>query len=394
VTGAALNTPSSITRNIRHRSPTISTMTQTHIAEAPRPPGGGGLLTLRMVGYALCVVLTLAVLALRYGGAPHTVTFIGAGLALVALAWLIGVATEELGASLGPRVGGILNATFGNAAELIITFFALRAGLVDVVKASITGSILGNLLLVLGASLLAGGLRHGTQTFSKELAGINSTMLVIAVAALYVPAVFGRSLGDEHGARVGDLSDGVAVVLILLYALSLVFFLGNPKEGTGAVVAEEHAAWSPMLAGGVLLLAAAAVAWVSEILVHALEPTIAEWGISEVFAGLVLVPLVGNIAEHLVGVQLALRNKMEFSLVVSVGSSLQIALFVAPVLVLISHLVGTPMDLVFTQLEIATVGLTVILVALIALDGESNWFEGAQLLAMYAIIALAFYFFP
>src|SRR5215208_350484 len=369
-------------------------MTQTHVAEAPRPPGGSGLLTFRTVGYALCVVLTVLVLALRYGGAAHTVTFLGAGLALVALAWLIGLATEELGASVGPRVGGVLNATFGNAAELIITFFALRAGLVEVVKASITGSILGNLLLVLGASMLAGGLRHGTQTFPKELAGINSTMLVIAVAALYVPAVFGRSLHDEHGASVGDLSDGVAVVLIILYALSLLFFLGNPQEGTGAVVAEEHAAWPPQLAGGVLLLAAAAVAWVSEILVHALEPTIEEWGISEVFAGLVLVPLVGNIAEHLVGVQLAMRNKMEFSLVVSVGSSLQIALFVAPVLALLSHVVGTPMDLVFTQLEIATVGLTVILVALIALDGESNWFEGAQLLAMYAIIALAFYFYP
>jgi len=334
------------------------------------------------------------VLVLHSGGAPSTVTFVAASLALVVLAWLIGVATEALGAALGPRLGGILNATFGNAAELIITFFALRAGLVDVVKASITGSMLGNLLLVLGASMLAGGLTHGTQTFSKTVAGVNSTMLVVAAAALLVPAVFGHSLGDEHGGRVRDLSDGVAVVLLLLYGLSLVFFLGHPDEGTGVIVAEERATWSPLRAGSVLLVTAAAVAWVSEILVGELEPTIASWGVSPVFVGLIVVPLVGNIAEHLVGVQLALRNKMEFSLVVSVGSSLQIALFVAPVLVLISHLVGTPMDLVFTQLEIATVGLTVILVALIALDGESNWFEGAQLLAMYAIIALAFYFYP
>lgn len=348
----------------------------------------------RMAGYALAAVFTAVVLVLRYGGASHTVTFVAAGVALVALAWLIGVATEELGASLGPRVGGVLNATFGNAAELIITFFALRAGLVDVVKASITGSILGNLLLVLGASFVAGGLRHGTQTFSKSVSGVNSTMLVVAVAALFVPAVFGRSIGNEHGARVGDLSDGVAIVLILLYLLSLVFFLRNPEEGEGAVIAEEHANWSPLVAAGVLLATAAAVAWVSEILVHELEPTIDSWGVSPVFAGLIIVPLVGNIAEHLVGVQLALKNKMEFSLVVSLGSSLQIALFVAPVLVLLSHIVGTPMDLVFTQLEIATVALTVVLVALIALDGESNWFEGAQLLAMYMIVALAFYFFP
>ncbi|MGH2586636.1 MAG: calcium/proton exchanger [Dehalococcoidia bacterium] len=309
-------------------------------------------------------------------------------------AWLIGIATEELGAALGPRIGGILNATFGNAAELIITFFALRTGLIDVVKASITGSILGNLLLVLGASLLAGGLKFGTQQFSKTVSGINATMLVIAVIALFVPAVFGQSLGEEHGPDVRKLSDSVAVVLIVIYALSLVFFLRNPEEGQGAVVAEEEAHWPLWRSAAVLLVTAAAVAWVSEILVGALEPTIDTWGISEVFAGVILVPIIGNIAEHLVGVQLALRNKMDFSIVVSIGSSLQIALFVTPVLVLLSHLVGTPMDLVFTQLEIATVALAVILVALISLDGESNWFEGAELLAVYLIIALAFYFHP
>lgn len=361
--------------------------------ESPGRPGAPWL-TPRSIGYALCGVLTAITLALEFGGAGHTVVFVAAALALVALAWLIGVATEELGASLGPRLGGVLNATFGNAAELIITFFALRAGLVGVVKASITGSILGNLLLVLGASMLAGGLRHGTQTFSKSVAGINSTMLMIAVAALFVPAVFGQSLHDLHGSEVRHLSDGVAIVLIITYAFSLVFFLGNPSEGAGALVAEEHAAWSPWRAGIVLLATAAVVAWTSEILVGALEPTIAAWGLSEIFAGVVLVPIVGNIAEHLVGVQLALRNKMEFSVVVSVGSSLQVALFVAPLLVLISHLVGTPMDLVFTQLEIVTVALAVVLVALIALDGESNWFEGFQLLAAYVIVGLAFFFFP
>ncbi|MFN8557977.1 MAG: calcium/proton exchanger [Dehalococcoidia bacterium] len=370
-------------------------MAEAHAAGFGRPRRRPPLeVSRRLVGYILCAALTAVTLALRYSGARHTVVFIVSGVAMVALAWLIGVATEELGASLGPRVGGVLNATFGNAAELIITFFALRAGLIDVVKASITGSLLGNLLLVLGASLLAGGLRHGTQTFSRTIAGVNSTMLFIAVIALLVPAVFGQSLGDEHGVAVRHLSDAVAVVLVVIYALSLVFFFGHPQEGAGAADGEEHATWGPAHAAVVLLGTAAFVAWVSEILVHALEPTIHDWGISEIFAGVILIPLVGNIAEHLVGVQLALRNKMDFSIVVSLGSSLQVALFVAPMLVFLSHIVGQPMDLVFTRLEIATVALTVILVTFIALDGESNWFEGAQLLAVYVILGFAFFFFP
>ncbi|MBI2760553.1 MAG: calcium/proton exchanger [Chloroflexi bacterium] len=373
-------------------------MTHAEAAQHGKSGPPSSMVTPRTIGYGVCAAAAVATVALELSRAPYTVVFVAACVALVALAWLIGVATEELGASLGPRVGGVLNATFGNAAELIITFFALRAGLVDVVKASITGSILGNLLLVLGASLFAGGIRHGTQTFSRSVSGMNSTLLVIAVVALYVPAVFGQSLpsGQLHGDDVRRLSDGVAIVMISIYALSVIFFLKNPGEGTGAVIAGEahHAAWSPLKSSGVLLVAAGATAWVSEILVGALEPTIKSWGISAVFAGVILVPLVGNVAEHLVGVQLALRNKMDFSIVVSLGSSLQMALFVAPVLVLMSHLVGTPMDLVFTPLEIATVALTVILVALIALDGESNWFEGAALLAVYAVVALAFFFFP
>jgi Ca2+:H+ antiporter len=366
-----------------------------HHGKSEPPPSS--MMTVRTIGYGVCAVAATITVALELSHAPHTLVFLVSCVALVALAWLIGVATEELGASLGPRVGGVLNATFGNAAELIITFFALRAGLVDVVKASITGSILGNLLLVLGLSLFAGGIRHGTQTFSRHITGLNSTLLVIAVVALYVPAVFGQSLpaGQLHGDDVRHLSDGVAVIMIVVYVLSVIFFLRHPEEGSGAAIEEvHHAGWSPPRAAVVLLVAAAATAWVSEILVGALEPTIEDWGVSTVFAGVILVPLVGNIAEHLVGVQLAWRNKMDFSMVVSLGSSMQVALFVAPVLVLMSHIVGTPMDLVFTPLEIATVALTVILVALIAIDGESNWFEGTALLAVYVVIALAFFFFP
>ena len=369
-----------------------------HAAEAEVHPSGGGGLPVRprTIGYAACVLFGLLTVGLHYAGAPHTVVFVISSGALVALAWLIGVATEELGASLGPRLGGILNATFGNAAELIITFFALRRGLIEVVKASITGSILGNLLLVLGASMLVGGWKNGVQQFSKSVSGINATLLFIAVIALFVPAVFGQSLPAEqlHGTEVRHLSDGVAIAMIVIYVLSVVFFLRNPSEGEGAIIAEEHASWSPARSAFVLLIAAGATAFCSEILVSELEPTIAGWGVSAVFAGVIIVPLVGNIAEHLVGVQLAYRNKMEFSVVVSLGSSLQVALFVAPVLVLLSHIVGTPMDLVFTQMEIVMVGLAVVLVTLIALDGESNWFEGSALLAVYVVVALAFFFFP
>lgn len=349
--------------------------------------------SLRTLCYGACAGFTVLALALHYSDAPQTTVFVVAALSLVALAWLVGVATEELGASLGPRLGGVLNATCGNAPELILGFLALRAGLVEVVKASITGSILGNLLLVLGASVVAGGLRHGTQTFSKNVAGVYSTMLFIAVIGLFVPAIFGRSLGDEHGAPVRHVSDAVAGILMLIYALSLAFFFSHPEEGEGAVVAQEQAHWSPRRAGLMLAATAAATAWVSEVLVQALQPTIVAWHLTPVFAGIILIPILGNVAEHLVGVQLALRNKMEFSLVVSVGSSLQVALFVAPVLVLLSHLGGTPLDLVFSQLEVVTVAVAVVLVTLIVLDGESNWLEGVQLLGVYAIVAVAFFYF-
>lgn len=368
-------------------------------AARPGPPGWGAFaFTPRLIGYGAVAALPALAVVLNAFNAAHTLVFLAAGMALVALAWMIGIATEELGAALGPQLGGIINATFGNAPELIISFFALRAGLIDVVKASITGSILGNLLLVLGASLLVGGLKNGVQTFSKSVSGLNSTLLFIAVIGLFVPAVFARSLpaAELHGNETRQLSDGVSIVLIITYVLSLVFFFTHPGEGSGAVVeGEQHQPkWSPLRSSLVLLVAAGATAYVSEILVGALEPTITAWGVSAVFAGVILVPLFGNIAEHLVGVQLAYRNKMEFSIVVSLGSSLQVALFVAPVLVLLSHLVGNPLDLVFTQLEVTTVAVAVVLVALIALDGESNWFEGAALLAVYILIALAFFFFP
>lgn len=369
-------------------------MSHASAQASPAPPQPGSLITPRRVGYLLCATLSLLTLALDLAGAAHTIVFVVAALALMSLAWLIGLATESVGAALGPRIGGVISQTFANAPELIISYLALRAGLVEVVKASITGSIIGNLLLVLGASLFAGGLKNGIQRFSQRNAQLNATMLVIAVVGLFIPAAFSYSVGPSDTTDIRHLSDGVSVVLIVMYLLSLVFFLGNPAEGNGPVIEEEGAVWKLPLAVAVLLGAAVSIAVLSEILVSALEPTIEAWGISKLFAGLILIPIIGNLAENLVAVQLAVRNKMDFSLLISTGSSLQVAVFVAPILVLLSHLAGTPMNLVFTQLELVTVGLTVVLVSFIAIDGESNWFEGAELLAVYLIVALAFFFHP
>ncbi len=356
--------------------------------------GGGPPLSSRMLGYAACALLTGVGAALHYAHAPHTLVFIASALSLIALAWLISIATEELGAAVGPHLGGILNAAFANAAELIITFFALRAGLVEVVKASITGAILNNLLLVLGLSMAAGGARHGVQKFSADYARVNATMLLIAVTGLFVPAVFAASVGRSDIPDIQHLSDGVSLVFIAIYAISLLFFFANPSRGAGAMVAEERPHWRRSVSLLVLLGTAALIGWMSEIMVGALEPTIRTWGLSEVFAGVILIPILGNLAENFVAVRLAYSGRMEFSLVVAEGSSLQVALFVGPVLVLLSHVTGARLDLVFTDLEVATVALAVLLTSLIALDGESNWLEGAQLLAVFAIVALAFFFHP
>ena len=323
-----------------------------------------------------------------------TVLFIVAALGILGLAWIVGLSTERLGAVAGPQVGGILNATFGNIAELIIAFFALRAGLIDVVKASITGSIIGNLLFVLGLSLLIGGLRNGTQIFDRRVAGSNAALLVLAAVGLFIPAVFSASAGDGSQERVIAESAFVAVILIGCYALALVYQFRHPAETLGGhEAAEGHGgpAWSGKVAIAVLLVAAALLTILSEALVSSIEPFIEQFGLSPFFVGVILIPTIGNLAEHLVAVQLAWRNKIEFSLAVSYGSSLQVALFVAPVLVLLGLVVGQPMDLAFAPLEVAAVGVAVAISALVALDGESNWLEGLLLAAIYAVLAVTFF---
>lgn len=347
--------------------------------------------------YGLLVLAPVALLLDLTGIGSHSVVFVASALAMVPLAAVLGRATEEVAVYTGPKIGALLNATLGNAAELIITIIALQKGLDTVVKASIAGSIIGNILVVLGASVLFGGLKHGTQTFDKETAGTNATLMALAVIALVIPAVF--ALGGE-GLRPSDrdierLSDGMAVVLILLYGLYLLFTLRSTSSTPPTD--EGHAASGRMsLRTAIGLLAGSTVAIVvmSEILVGAIEPTAADWGLTELFIGVMLIPLVGNIAEHLVAVQVALQNKMDLSLGIAVGSGLQVALFVTPVLVLAGAVLGEPLPLVFNAYELMALVAAAIIAVLISVDGESNWLEGAELLALYAILGLAFYFVP
>lgn len=338
----------------------------------------------------LLLAFVPAAIILRYVDASPDIVFVLSCLAIVPLANLLGEATEEVAARTNPRFGGLLNATLGNAAELIIAVFAVSAGLLDLVLASITGSILGNVLLIMGMSLLLGGLKNGTQRFDRSQAGVNATMLILAVIGLGVPSLFSYSIELRNHASVEYLSLSVSVVLMLIYALWLLYsFTAIAPE-----VFHHHPApkWSLPKALGVLVLSTVFVAWLSEILVSSVEPVVKSWGISEFFLGIAIIPLVGNVAEHLVGVQTAIKNKMELSLAVSVGSSLQVALFVAPLLVFVSLALGNPLTLVFNQFELIALVAAVLTTALVSLDGESNWLEGTQLLAVYVILVLAFFF--
>lgn len=356
---------------------------------------------MKYVNYGMLLFIPLAILGELLHWSP-VVIFFAAALGVVPLAGFIGQATEMLAVYTGPKVGGLLNATLGNAAELIITVVALqkgaanpelREGLMNLVKASITGSVLGNLLLILGFSMLMGGLKFGKQTFDKTQAGVNATMLILAIIALAVPSFFSQTIDTVNHAGVEYLSIGVAVVMIAVYVLSLIFsFQQDDKRGESA--AQHTPEWSTKRSVMVLVVATVAIAFLSEMLVGAVEPVVEQLGVSEFFLGIILIPLVGNIAEHVVAIQMAMKNKMELSLAISLGSSLQIALFVAPLLVFISLLLGNPLTLTFNPFEvIALVGATLI-AALIALDGESNWLEGAQLLGVYLIIGIAFFFLP
>lgn len=330
----------------------------------------------------------------------HLATFACACLAILPLAGWLGTATEHLAERTGEGIGGLLNATFGNAAELIIALAALQRGLFSVVKASLTGSIIGNILLVLGASFLAGGMRYQTQRFSAHGARSQATMLTLAMIALIVPAAFHYLGGSNIALHEADLSFEISIVLLVTYALSLVFSLRTHKQlFSGTAEPEDHGdhgpKWSLARALGTLGVATALIAWMSEILVGSVEHAAHQLGMTSVFVGVIVVAIIGNAAEHSTAIMVARKNRMDLALGIAVGSSIQIALFVAPVLVVVSRWIAPrAMDLVFTPAEVVGMALSVVITAQIASDGESNWFEGAQLLAVYLIMALLFYFLP
>ena len=359
---------------------------------------------MKYLNYGLLIFVLVAILAQIFHWSP-IVVFFAAALGVVPLAGFMGKATEELAVYTGPKLGGLLNATLGNAAELIITIVAIREGvinpavresLLELVKASIAGSILGNLLLILGFSILLGGMKFSTQKFDRTQAGVNSTMLILALIALAIPSLFSLSIDLVNHAGVEYLSIGTAVIMMVVYALSILFSFKMTSTKEELVEAHEHHApeWSLRTAVIVLIISTVAIAYLSEALVGAVEPVVEELGITEFFLGIILIPLVGNVAEHVVAIQMALKNKMELSLAISLGSSLQIALFVAPLLVFVSLAMGNPLTLTFNVFELIALFAASLIAALIALDGESNWLEGVQLLGVYLIIGLAFFFLP
>jgi Ca2+:H+ antiporter len=324
--------------------------------------------------------------------------FIAACIGVLPLAGLMGEATEQLAERTGPTLGGLLNATFGNAAELIIAIAALRAGLVDLVKASIAGSILGNLLLILGLALMAGGSRASMLRFNRTNAGMSSAMLALAVAGLVFPTLFHASAPEAAAAAAIELqmSEVVAGILIATYLGSLFFVLRTHRPLFGGGAMDGHdltGTWSVPKAIGLLTVATIGVAVMSEILVHAVEPVSASFGVSQTFLGLILVPIIGNAAEHGTAVVAARRGHTDLALQIALGSSTQIALLVAPVLVFVGAFMAVPgMNLVFSPFEVIGLSIAVITSAIITLDGESHWFEGLQLLALYAMLATAAWF--
>ena len=364
----------------------------------------GFLLTSQGWPYMLVPFIPLAVV-LEFTHASATLIFTVAALGIVPTAALMGLATEELAARSGPGIGGFLNVTFGNAPEIIIATFALGAGLHEVVKASIAGSILGNILLVLGASMFVGGLRRDKQTFNRTAANAQATMLLLAVAALLMPAIFELVRGTglppvgaelvNYDSTVEQLSLATAIVLMATYVAGLFFSLKTHRDLFNPPYAEqeEHGfGWSVRRSVVMLAIAGVAVGLMSEILVGSISEASESIGLSEFFVGVIVVAIVGNAAEHWVAVLMAMKDKMDLAVNIAVGSSAQIALFAAPLLVVASFFIGPePMPLVFNGFELGAVLVAILIANYVTQEGESNWFEGLQLLAVYLILAIAFF---
>jgi Ca2+:H+ antiporter len=338
-------------------------------------------------------------LALGWAHASPAWVFVTGCLAILPLAGLMGEATEHLACRAGPAAGGLLNASFGNAAELIIGFIALRAGEYEVVKASLTGSIIGNMLMVLGLAMLLGGWKTKELFFNRLAAESGSSVMLLAAVALVIPAIYAQTTEHRHPEHIESISLDIAWVLLLTYGASLVFSLMSHKalfSPVGPNVAEElgehGVAWSVGKSLVALLGSAGLVALVSELLVHAIGEAGEAMGLRKVFMGVVVLAIVGNAAEHSTAVLVAMKGKMDLALGIALGSSMQIALFVAPALVIAGHWMGRPLSLEFTILEVAAVLLSVITVTILVSDGKTNWFEGFQLLAIYTILGITFYF--
>ncbi len=329
-----------------------------------------------------------------------TIVFITSALSIIPLAGLIGEATEELAIYTGPKVGGFLNATFGNATELIISIFALKAGLFEVVKSSLAGSIIGNTLLVLGLSMLCGGIKFKTQKFNKKVSDITSSMLLFAVIGLCIPAIFMHTLNPELlNTKYEYISVIVAVIMFVIYLFSLLFTFFTHKDVFAPVIKEEDlretkeeevAKWSLTTTIIILLVVTICIAIESEILVDAVKPMTETLGLSEFFVGIIVIPIIGNAAEHSTAVIMAMKNKMDIATEIALGSSLQIILFVAPVTVFIS-LLFKPMSIIFNPFELVSLIASVVIANKVAIDGESNWLEGLLLIAIYIILAVGFY---
>ena len=346
--------------------------------------------------YALLVFVPIAVVA-RFAGAPPILVFALSALAIIPLSGILGAATEAVAEHTSAAIGGVLSATMGNLAELIIAAVALRAGLIDLVKASITGSILGNLLLVLGIALFAGGLKYRHQQFSRHLAGSSGTVLLIAVFGLVVPALFHGTHPDPGRVATVRMSHYVAPVLIAGYAAWLAFSLWThhadfvmDKQGPPVTVAPK---WSSKKALVVLLVTAVFLGVVAEVLVSATEEAVKVLGLSEFFVGLILIPIIGNAAENSSAIVMATRNRMDLALNIAIGSSIQVALLIAPLLVLLGMVFHQPMDLAFTTMEVASIALAVLVTSSVIRDAETNWLEGALLILAYAVLGVAFFFF-
>lgn len=358
-------------------------------------------ITKSSVIYALLIFAPIAV-GLEYLHVDHLILFAIAIIALIPLAKLIGDSTEHLATHYGATLGSLLNVTFGNAAEIIISVIALNAGLLELVKASITGSILGNIMLIFGLSLIAGGFRHKEQVFNRENAGLQSSLIFMAIIGLAIPTILAstvlNSTSIENQVKLQTLSDILAIVLIGVYIAGIIFTFFTHKHlfvlpaHADEVLEREHFNWSKKKSFIFLGASMLGVVVVSEILVGTVEETSKQFGFGEMFVGAIIVGIVGNAAEHSSAIILAKKGKIDLSIGIAAGSGTQIALFVVPILVMVGVILGQPFTLKFTLYELATLFLAAIILNLIAHDGKSNWFEGIMLIAVYLIIAIGFYF--